>query len=323
MLAGFRHTFSLLLCIVSLSCLILGVNASRSIQWAQVVFAFSPAAVILTYTLLELSSGELTDPLLYILARQGLVLSLLLPMLVFGFEKAQKWLTLGECVVLLLLFDVVSGRIGDPRLASGTQMGLFTVLSMVQFAVLASTILYMQSYSLKHEQQVVQSTQKLQDLAIRDGMTGAFNRTFMERLIGDAINRSKRLKTPLSLLMIDVDHFKQINDTYGHRVGDEVLTSLAKLIDTSKRSTDYLGRWGGDELVLLLTGTNTQGAKLVAEKLRARVDGATFPQRNHVTISLGLSTYLEGENQAAFLERADASMYQAKRSGRNRVALHP
>jgi diguanylate cyclase (GGDEF)-like protein len=248
------------------------------------------------------------------------VLSLLLPILLYGFEKSQKWLTLGECVVILQLFDVASGRTGSPFMASAMETGIFTVLSMLQYAVMASSILYMQSYSLKHEQKVDQSTQKLQNLAIRDGMTGAFNRTFMEGLIGDAINRSKRSKSPLSLLMIDVDNFKQINDTRGHHAGDEVLTSLVKLIDSSKRLTDYLGRWGGDELVLLLTDTSLQGAELLAEKLRARVDGTVFLHHSHLTISLGASTYQEGENIHAFLERADAAMYNAKRLGRNRVA---
>lgn len=319
MLAGFQHTLSLLVCGTLLSCLILGLNGSRQVQWAQAIFAFSPAATLLSYALIEMASGNLTDPLLYVLVHQGLSLSLLLPVLLFGFEKSQKWMTLAECVVILLVFDVASGRAGNPFMTAGTARGFFSILSVLQFAGLAFCVVTMQSSSLKHEQQVDKSTQKLHSLAIRDGMTGIFNRTFMEQMITDGINRSKRSKTPLSLLMIDVDNFKHINDTQGHHGGDEALMHLSKLLEGSKRSTDYLGRWGGDELVLLLTDTNLQGGKLFAEKLRTRVSSYSFPNKNQLTISLGVSLYQEGEDAATFIERADAAMYRAKRGGRNRV----
>ena len=173
---------------------------------------------------------------------------------------------------------------------------------------------------MKHEQQVRQSHAKLQGMVIRDGMTGLFNHTFMEQLIGDAINRSKRSKTPLSLLMIDVDSFKKINDTLGHNAGDEALKHLAKLLQDNKRSTDYLGRWGGDELVLLLTDTNLQGAVSLAEKLRSLVESHTYPNDRHLTISLGASEYSSPDDVVGFIGRADAAMYRAKRGGRNRVA---
>jgi diguanylate cyclase (GGDEF)-like protein len=321
MLAGFDHSLTLMLSGVLVCSLILALNAAHLVQWAQTAFAFSPAAVILTYTLFELSSGSLTDPLLYILARQGLVLSLLLPILLFGFEKPQRWITLGECVIVLLLFDIASVRTGNPLITTGNSQGFFAILSVVQFACLAACMLYLQTYTMDHEQQVNQSNQKLQTMAIRDGMTGLFNHTFMEQMIQDAINRSKRSRTPLSLLMIDVDYFKQVNDTQGHNAGDKVLVELAKLIESSKRSTDYFGRWGGDELVLLLTDTNLQGASLLAEKLRGRVNNHTFPNNTHLSVSLGASTYQEGDSPAGFIERADAAMYHAKHAGRNRVEV--
>jgi diguanylate cyclase (GGDEF)-like protein len=118
-----------------------------------------------------------------------------------------------------------------------------------------------------------------------------------------------------------VDFFKQINDSYGHNSGDEVLSRLAKLLEGSKRSTDYLGRWGGDELLLLLTDTNLQGAAMVAEKLRSLVENHTFPHNRHLTISLGASEYCTQDNVAGFIGRADAAMYRAKRGGRNRVEI--
>jgi diguanylate cyclase (GGDEF)-like protein len=318
---GFDRPFSLLVCGVLTLCLILALNVAHQVLWAQAIFAFSPAIIIITYTLLELSSGGLTDALAYILARQGLCLVLLLPVMIYGYEKSRKWLILDMCVVLYLFFDVACIRLGVTfvRDAIGISQGLFSVLSILQLVGLATCVFYVQGYTFKHEQQVQKSNEKLHSMVIRDGMTGLFNHSFMEQLIGDAINRANRSKTPLSLLMIDVDLFKQVNDSLGHNAGDEVLKQLAKLLEGSKRSTDYLGRWGGDELVLLLTDTNLQGASSLAEKLRNLVESHAFPSHRHLTISLGASEYQTQDNVARFIARADAAMYKAKRMGRNRV----
>src|SRR4030042_3560733 len=146
MLAGFQHPLGMMLSGVLVCSLILGLNGARLVQWAQAIFAFSPAAIILTYTLFELSSGSLLDPLLYILSRQGLCLSLLLPILVYGFEKSQKWMTLSECGIIMLLFDIASARKGNPIVPMGTNQGFFSVLSVAQFSGLAFCVLYMQTY---------------------------------------------------------------------------------------------------------------------------------------------------------------------------------
>jgi len=323
MLAGFDRPFSLLVSGLLALCMILTLNGVQKVQWAQAIFAFAPAATILIYTLLELSSGGFADQLNYILMRQGLCLALLLPVMLYGFEKARRWVILSICLIVYLIFDIACTRLGDSLLSNifGMSRGFFSLLSILQLTGLASCLLYLQDYTMKHEQQVRQSNEKLQSIAIRDGMTELFNHTFMKQLIGDAINRSKRSKTPLSLLMIDTDFFKQVNDTYGHNAGDEVLICLTKLLEGSKRSTDYLGRWGGDELILLLTDTSLQGAALVAEKLRSLVDNYVFPRCRHLTISLGASEYHEQDDLVKFIERADAAMYRAKRAGRNRVEI--
>jgi diguanylate cyclase (GGDEF)-like protein len=241
--------------------------------------------------------------------------------MIYGFERSLKWVILDVCMILFLFFDVASVRLGATfvRDATGMSQGFFSMLSVLQFVGLAACVLYVQGHTLKHEQQVSQSNQKLQSMAIRDGMIGLFNHSFMEQLIGDAINRSKRSNIPLSLLMIDVDFFKKVNDSYGHNAGDEVLKLMAKLLDGSKRSTDYLGRWGGDELILLLTDTNLQGAVSVAEKLRSLVENHNFPYYPRLTISLGASEYRPQEEVSGFIGRADAALYRAKRAGRNRV----
>lgn len=323
-LMGFGHPFSLLVSGVLTVCLTLGLNGAKRVEWSKTLFAYAPAVIILAYTLLELSSGGLDNPLGYLLARQGLCFALLIPIMIFGFEDRQKVVgVLGVCVLIFLLYDVGSMRLGafQEGNITGLSHGLFSVLSVLQYAGLAVGVRYMQSYTMKHEQQAQRSNEKFKSMAIRDGMTGLFNHTFMEQLIGDAINRSRRSKNPLALLMIDVDFFKQINDNFGHNAGDEVLVRLTQLLNSSKRSTDYLGRWGGDELILLLTDTRLSGAANLAEKLRHLVDEQIFPHCKHLTISLGASEYQDGDSPAGFIERADAAMYRAKRYGRNRVEI--
>ncbi len=323
-LMGFGHPFSLMVSGVLAACLILAFNGARYVEWSKVLFAFAPTVLIISFTLLELSAGNLDNPLRYILARQGLCFGLLIPLLIFGFEDRRKVVgVLGLCVLLFLIFDVASLRLDaypDENII-GLNSGLFTLISGLQYAGLAACVLYMQSYTMKHELQAQSSNEKLYRLAIRDGMTGIFNHSFMEQYIIDAINRSKRSKNPLSILMIDVDFFKQINDTFGHNTGDEVLIDLVNVLNSNKRATDYLGRWGGDELILLLSDTNLSGAAYLAEKLRHLVEGHTFLQNKHLTISLGASEYHEGDTLTNLIERADAAMYRAKRGGRNKVEV--
>jgi diguanylate cyclase (GGDEF)-like protein len=322
-LMGFGHPFSLLVSGVLAACLILALNGAKRVEWSKTLFAYAPAILILIFTLLELKSGSLDNPLRYILSFQGMCFGLLIPILIFGFDARRKVVgVLGVCLLIYMIFMVASIRPAFQEVnITGMSHGLFSVLSMLQYTALAACVLYMQSYTMQHELQAQHSNEKLYRLAIKDGMTGIFNHTFMEQYITDAINRSKRSKNPLALLMIDVDFFKQINDNFGHNIGDEVLIRLAQVLNSSKRSTDYLGRWGGDELVLLLTDTNLTGAANLAEKLRHLVEDHTFPHSRHLSISMGASEYRDGDSQASFIERADAAMYRAKRGGRNRVEV--
>ena len=322
-LMGFSHSFILMAGGLLSSFLVLSLNCARKVEWAQAVFAISPAGIILSYTLYELAIGGMQDHLTFILARQGLCFTLLIPVIIYSFDKSLRGKILGVCVLALLAFDVISLNLGSALIEStiGVSLGFFSVLSVLQLVGLSACILYLQDYTMKHDLKVRQSNEKLHSMVIRDGMTGLFNHTFMEQLIGDAINRSNRSNTPLSLLMIDLDFFKQINDSFGHNTGDEVLVHLAKLLTGSKRSTDYLGRWGGDELILLLTDTSLQGAARVAEKLRDLVSSHTFPRRIHLTISLGASEYQARDNLAGFIQRADTALYRAKHLGRNRVEV--
>ncbi|MGE5509276.1 MAG: diguanylate cyclase [Chitinophagales bacterium] len=168
--------------------------------------------------------------------------------------------------------------------------------------------------------------EQVKQLSITDGLTRVFNRRYLEDRLEQEFRRSQRHKTFLSCLMMDIDHFKQINDTYGHQAGDLVLRKLMELCRQVTRSTDIIGRFGGEEFVVLLPETDTLGGKCVAERLRKLVESQTFttdagPVR--MTISLGLCSIpaVGVEEPADLIKQTDAALYEAKHSGRNKTCV--
>ena len=138
------------------------------------------------------------------------------------------------------------------------------------------------------------------------------------------ISLAQRQLMPLSLLMIDIDHFKKINDDYGHIVGDVVLTQVARRIVSCTRHCDGVFRYGGEEFVVVLPSTDSAGAELLAERIRAGIGELQFeslPAEVRITTSLGVAHLLKGESQMELLQRADEALLRAKRSGRNRVLV--
>jgi two-component system, cell cycle response regulator len=165
-------------------------------------------------------------------------------------------------------------------------------------------------------------------LASTDGLTGVYNhRTFQERL-SQEIARADRYSRPLSVLMIDVDHFKVYNDTYGHPQGDIVLQDLARLLQEMSRTSDTVARWGGEEFAIILPETDSVGAQKIGQRLCEQVERYPFPGQElmpggTLTISIGVATYASASSKEALLQAADTALYTAKREGRNRVCVAP
>jgi diguanylate cyclase (GGDEF)-like protein/PAS domain S-box-containing protein len=159
-------------------------------------------------------------------------------------------------------------------------------------------------------------------LAYYDTLTGIYNRRKFDDLMLSEFKRSKRYKRDLCGLFLDIDHFKKVNDTYGHDVGDIVLQELAKSIQTHVRETDIFARWGGEEFIILLPETNKEEAFILAENIRNEVGNFNFTKAGHITISIGITQLKDQEQQKSFIKRLDKAMYKAKQEGRNRsVAL--
>jgi diguanylate cyclase (GGDEF)-like protein len=159
--------------------------------------------------------------------------------------------------------------------------------------------------------------------ATTDPLTGLNNRRRFNEAMALEIFRSHRYETPLSLVLYDVDHFKKINDTHGHLVGDNVLIELSRLVASHIRKTDVLARWGGEEFAILLPDTNAAAARQFADKLRESISEVAFDAAGAMTCSIGVAQYENGMSPEAFIAGADEALYNAKINGRNRVELAP
>jgi diguanylate cyclase (GGDEF)-like protein len=179
-----------------------------------------------------------------------------------------------------------------------------------------------------HDGIVLDSQLKLQELAqdlrvkaTTDPLTGLYNRLKLGPMLIDEMQRVDRYDTPLSLVLFDVDHFKKINDTHGHGIGDQVLVHLSRFALKLTRSNDLLARWGGEEFLILLPGADGSMAFHAAEKLRDAIGKTAFDEVGSVTCSFGVAQYTPGETTDEFIARADAALYRAKTGGRNQVKL--
>lgn len=157
--------------------------------------------------------------------------------------------------------------------------------------------------------------------ATTDVLTGAFNRLKMEETLEHELNRGNRYKIPVSVAMFDIDHFKQINDTYGHDAGDEVLKAVTTTARSQLRDVDTLARWGGEEFMVVSTETSLEEMAHLAERIRSSLANNPAIPGASITASFGVGEYMLGETQKAFLKRVDDALYQAKSSGRNQVKL--
>jgi diguanylate cyclase (GGDEF)-like protein/PAS domain S-box-containing protein len=155
--------------------------------------------------------------------------------------------------------------------------------------------------------------------SIRDGLTNLYNHQHMNEMLIEQIQLASESKKELCVMMLDIDHFKQVNDTYGHQIGDDVLVTVARLIEKNTRKTDYIGRYGGEEFIAVLPDIDLEAAAILAERIRQNIKNYDYGVEGlKATISIGVAQYA-GEEPNVLIKRADSLLYQAKNNGRNRV----
>jgi diguanylate cyclase (GGDEF)-like protein len=162
---------------------------------------------------------------------------------------------------------------------------------------------------------------KIQYKATHDELTGSYNRVKFDELFEVEYLRSLRYQRPLSIAILDIDHFKIVNDTHGHLVGDEILKKLVKYCKSNIRKTDFFARWGGEEFVLLMSETDIDKGKEVCEHLREGIEQMNFSNLPKITISIGATQMRFDDTKETLFKRTDEALYEAKKSGRNRVVV--
>jgi diguanylate cyclase (GGDEF)-like protein len=205
------------------------------------------------------------------------------------------------------------------RLAAGTDVAVVYSLSQLYLssAVAIATVIVFVRYT----ESMVRAKSEMEHLAHTDFVTELGNRRKMERLLLQEVRRAERYGTSLSLLLLDLDNFKRVNDMYGHPVGDEVLREVSALLLAESRSSDHIGRWGGEEFIMILPHTPCDAARELAERIVSRVSRHGFARVGTVTVSAGGACLLLGEQCEGLVERADAALYRAKEAGRNTVVV--
>ncbi len=171
----------------------------------------------------------------------------------------------------------------------------------------------------KQLDKVKEYSTRLEELVVRDSMTCLYHHAYIIGRLTEEINKCSRYHLPLSVLMIDIDHFKQVNDTYGHPFGDEVLINIANLLRLTCRSTDMVARYGGEEFLIIMPGTNSESGVILADRILRAIQNLKFSQQITITISGGITEYKYGDTTTTTINRVDSLLYRAKREGRNRI----
>ncbi len=201
---------------------------------------------------------------------------------------------------------------------------LLLVITIFSFLIIRNSRSCKSCRKLKEEFRILERKNlELNNLSMTDTLTGLMNRRAIEPIIHNEINRTNRYNSPVSLLILDLDHFKQVNDNYGHDFGDKVLTHVAQTIKGICRKTDSISRWGGEEFLVLAPDTTAANAFYLSEKIRRQIESSHVDTLDDLTVSIGASSHHKGESFQDWFNRTDTALYYAKDEGRNRVIIHP
>ncbi|MDD5028970.1 MAG: GGDEF domain-containing protein [Rhodoferax sp.] len=225
------------------------------------------------------------------------------PLMVFTYFILRRLTAIAFSAALLIYFPWLTWRYIDSDLASRHLVSLLLVVTLINIVLSVISSLH----------------QTLAKQALTDPLTGCFNRRCMDHELSTLVTKASRYSVTASVLMIDIDHFKEINDSYGHGQGYLVLQGVVEIASARIRVGDHMYRFGGEEFLMLLEQTGMRDAKMVAEDIRARIETAELLPGRTVTVSIGLAQHQAGQSVDAWIKRADRALYRAKQAGRNRV----
>jgi diguanylate cyclase (GGDEF)-like protein len=193
------------------------------------------------------------------------------------------------------------------------------VISITIFATLSLIFPAIAGFKLIDNDEKMQ--EEIKRLSEEDYLTKLYNRRKIHEIIETEIKRSRRYDSAFAVLLLDIDDFKSINDTYGHNTGDKVLVQLSSVIRHTIRESDIASRWGGEEFLVICPETTTEGAISLAEKIRYNIENCTFEETGNITVSIGAAGARHGDNVKSLIFRADEALYSSKKAGKNRVTM--
>ncbi|BAI72320.1 GGDEF domain-containing protein [Azospirillum sp. B510] len=304
---------------LTLSLFYLAINFFFSRSVNRIIFWCPPILIILFFIipLFELVNKIISGNILF-------VFQLCMMIRIIIVERNQL-VGRGWCVVFIgisITVFVTSLRIVAgiffPELLSGA-LNASLIQTVTYVSSLANLILVSNGFLLMA---VERSADRLRIIAMKDKLTDCWNRMRVEEVARHEMAVLERNGRPVSMILADLDHFKSLNDLHGHWVGDEVLIGFADLARRSVRSIDLLGRWGGEEFIILLPGTTVAEAVSTAERLRIQLESHVFPGGQRATVSLGVAECRQGDSWETWIRNADTALYSAKATGRNRTCVH-
>ncbi|MFY9143255.1 GGDEF domain-containing protein [Sulfuricurvum sp.] len=256
----------------------------------------------------------------------GLIWTIFFPIFVITLMGHQKGLRL-TALFYFLLFSLAYHGIG---IWNG---GEWNFRSFLRFSIASAVLTYVvyvyeaalyrsniELFAIREKE--AKYLQELQRLSVTDPLTGLYNRRRMDEVTQEQVEYVKRYRVPFSIIMFDIDDFKLINDRFGHIIGDQVLVTIAEITKKSLRKTDYIGRWGGEEFLILLPKTPSQEAAIIAEKLRQELEDANYSHHAKVTCSFGIAQCDGALTIENIIDQADQALYRAKESGKNCVCIN-
>ncbi|MGB5217199.1 MAG: GGDEF domain-containing protein [Smithella sp.] len=267
----------------------------------------------------------------FIYQAKGILLSMYILILLFGIFRlnTRQFLHVSAFILITYGIDIFLLKRFHPQDINiqgefFQWMALAIILISVSF--IGGNISALRRELSSSQKKLQESFAKIQEMAIQDDLTGFYNRRHLMELIENEHRRATRTGAAFSVAMMDLDKFKSVNDTLGHQAGDAVLMTFANIIRNVLRKTDFCGRYGGEEFLIVLTQTHLKEAKIFAERIRACVEECLVfdtgaRQKSHVTVSIGLAEHLKNEGIYRTISRADEAVYKAKKNGRNRVEV--
>lgn len=265
----------------------------------------------------DVMNKEVHEELKLVHATNKKVLSLIITVFIIGVVMK---IGIGFALARSVLIPVRELEMGTERFASGELSYRIPQLTQNELGRLAGAF-------NKMAEKIEMDEKELKELSIHDGLTGLFNKREFESRMVDEVARSKRYNSTFSLIMLDIDHFKAVNDTYGHQAGDHVLKTISNTINSEVRSVDFVARYGGEEMAVILPNINGEDTFKVSERLRKAISSLPIPVSEdraiHVTVSMGIATFPDNADTGDNLIRsADKALYNAKKAGRNQVSRY-